>query len=88
MRFLETSSSNGDGKADSYVYQCRTCDWTFSSFQALGGHRATHKKRKATSPFIPTLTTFLCMMTCMFRLYEKIASLCIITSMCPAFLFV
>nr|VDD12857.1 unnamed protein product [Brassica oleracea] len=48
-RFLETSSSNGGGKADSYVYQCKTCDWTFSSFQALGGHRASHKKHKATS---------------------------------------
>ncbi|CAF1702087.1 hypothetical protein Bca4012_003037 [Brassica carinata] len=48
-RFLETSSSNGGGKADSYVYQCKPCDWTFSSFQALGGHRASHKKHKATS---------------------------------------
>ncbi|KAG2279192.1 hypothetical protein Bca52824_050412 [Brassica carinata] len=48
-RFLETSSSNGGGKACHYVYQCKTCDRTFSSFQALGGHRASHKKRKATS---------------------------------------
>ncbi|WZZ62482.1 hypothetical protein YC2023_062589 [Brassica napus] len=48
-RFLETSSSNGGGKADSFVYQCKPCDWTFSSFQALGGHRASHKKHKATS---------------------------------------
>ncbi|KAH0886031.1 hypothetical protein HID58_062127 [Brassica napus] len=48
-RFLETSSSNGGGKADSYVYQWKTCDWTFSYFQALGGHRASHKKHKATS---------------------------------------
>ena len=48
-RFLETSSSNSGGKTDSYVYQCKTCDWTFSSFQALGGHRDSHKKHKATS---------------------------------------
>ncbi|RID72963.1 hypothetical protein BRARA_B00139 [Brassica rapa] len=48
-RFLETSSSNGGGKAGYYVYQCKTCDRTFSSFQALGGHRASHKKPKATS---------------------------------------
>ncbi|KAH0893864.1 LOW QUALITY PROTEIN: hypothetical protein HID58_056293 [Brassica napus] len=47
----ETSSSNGGGKTDSYVYQCKTCDWTFSSFQALGGHRASHKKHKATSNY-------------------------------------
>ncbi|KAL7137518.1 hypothetical protein ABFS83_10G097600 [Erythranthe nasuta] len=26
------------------VYQCKTCDKSFSSFQALGGHRASHKK--------------------------------------------
>ncbi|KAF8115275.1 hypothetical protein N665_0029s0111 [Sinapis alba] len=48
-RFLETSSSsNGGGKAGYYVYQCKTCDRTFPSFQALGGHRASHKKPKAT----------------------------------------
>ncbi|KAL3618698.1 hypothetical protein CASFOL_037360 [Castilleja foliolosa] len=27
-----------------YVYECKTCSRTFSSFQALGGHRASHKK--------------------------------------------
>ncbi|CDY44852.1 BnaC09g50520D [Brassica napus] len=47
-RFLETSSSNGGDKAGYYVYQCKTCDRTFPSFQALGGHRASHKKPKAT----------------------------------------
>lgn len=26
------------------VYQCKTCSKSFSSFQALGGHRASHKK--------------------------------------------
>ncbi|KAF5747858.1 hypothetical protein HS088_TW05G00587 [Tripterygium wilfordii] len=29
------------------AYQCKTCDRYFSSFQALGGHRASHKKPKA-----------------------------------------
>ncbi|KAL5709933.1 hypothetical protein ACHQM5_020556 [Ranunculus cassubicifolius] len=29
-----------------YVYQCKTCERCFSSFQALGGHRASHKKPK------------------------------------------
>ncbi|KAI0513967.1 hypothetical protein KFK09_009999 [Dendrobium nobile] len=32
------------------VYKCKTCDKCFSSFQALGGHRASHKKPKLT-PF-------------------------------------
>ncbi|XP_010523126.1 PREDICTED: zinc finger protein ZAT5-like, partial [Tarenaya hassleriana] len=26
------------------VYECKTCNRTFPSFQALGGHRASHKK--------------------------------------------
>lgn len=30
-----------------YVYQCKTCDRCFPSFQALGGHRASHKRPKA-----------------------------------------
>ncbi|KAF8088568.1 hypothetical protein N665_0536s0018 [Sinapis alba] len=28
------------------VYQCKTCDKSYHSFQALGGHRASHKKPK------------------------------------------
>ncbi|XP_010414581.1 PREDICTED: zinc finger protein ZAT5-like [Camelina sativa] len=41
-----------------YVYECKTCNRTFSSFQALGGHRASHKKprtstdEKARSPLM------------------------------------
>ncbi|XP_059667565.1 zinc finger protein ZAT5-like [Cornus florida] len=31
-----------------YVYECKTCNRCFPSFQALGGHRASHKKLKAT----------------------------------------
>ncbi|KAB2038530.1 hypothetical protein ES319_D03G151800v1 [Gossypium barbadense] len=30
------------------VFACKTCDKKFSSFQALGGHRASHKKPKLT----------------------------------------
>ncbi|CAO2817831.1 unnamed protein product [Amaranthus hypochondriacus] len=36
------------GKSGYYVYECKTCGKTFSSFQALGGHRASHKKPKNT----------------------------------------
>ncbi|KAE8646897.1 hypothetical protein Csa_020916 [Cucumis sativus] len=32
-----------------YVYECKTCNRTFPSFQALGGHRASHKKPKTTT---------------------------------------
>ncbi|KAH7561128.1 hypothetical protein JRO89_XS10G0177600 [Xanthoceras sorbifolium] len=32
-----------------YVYECKTCNRCFPSFQALGGHRASHKKPKATA---------------------------------------
>ncbi|KAK4763062.1 hypothetical protein SAY86_008830 [Trapa natans] len=31
-------------KTGFYVYECKTCSRTFPSFQALGGHRASHKK--------------------------------------------
>ncbi|CAJ1968370.1 unnamed protein product [Sphenostylis stenocarpa] len=29
-----------------HEFQCKTCDRKFPSFQALGGHRASHKKPK------------------------------------------
>ncbi|KAE8657735.1 Ankyrin repeat family protein isoform 1 [Hibiscus syriacus] len=29
-----------------FVHQCKTCNLCFPSFQALGGHRASHKKPK------------------------------------------
>lgn len=46
-RFLETA---GKGSASGcYVYECKTCNRTFPSFQALGGHRASHKKPKAAN---------------------------------------
>ncbi|XP_047963590.1 zinc finger protein ZAT5-like [Salvia hispanica] len=36
--------------ASTEVYQCKTCSKCFPSFQALGGHRASHKKpNKPTS---------------------------------------
>lgn len=45
-RYIETPVS-ANGKAGMYVYQCKTCGRTFPSFQALGGHRASHKKPKS-----------------------------------------
>ncbi|GMJ02964.1 hypothetical protein like AT5G03510 [Hibiscus trionum] len=32
--------------ASSYVHQCKTCNRCFPTFQALGGHRGSHKKPK------------------------------------------
>ncbi|KAL0460624.1 UNVERIFIED_CONTAM: Zinc finger protein ZAT5 [Sesamum latifolium] len=37
------------GKVGICVYECKTCNRTFPSFQALGGHRASHKKPKPTT---------------------------------------
>ncbi|KAM7502187.1 hypothetical protein LguiB_001091 [Lonicera macranthoides] len=31
-------------------FVCRTCDRNFPTFQALGGHRASHKKAKSPAP--------------------------------------
>ncbi|XP_076940094.1 zinc finger protein ZAT5-like [Bidens hawaiensis] len=39
-----------NGLTGTYVYECKTCTRTFSSFQALGGHRASHKKPRITEP--------------------------------------
>ncbi|KAK7337125.1 hypothetical protein VNO77_17685 [Canavalia gladiata] len=36
-----------NNKAGLYLYECKTCNRCFPSFQALGGHRASHKKPKA-----------------------------------------
>ncbi|PSR98873.1 Zinc finger protein [Actinidia chinensis var. chinensis] len=48
-RYLETPwmGGSGGGKVGWYVYQCKTCDRTFSSFQALGGHRVSHTRPKS-----------------------------------------
>lgn len=42
------TSNNKAGAGGFYVYECKTCNRSFPSFQALGGHRASHKKPKAT----------------------------------------
>ncbi|XP_010267264.1 PREDICTED: zinc finger protein ZAT5 [Nelumbo nucifera] len=45
-RFAEAATTTS-GKGGFYVYECKTCNRCFPSFQALGGHRASHKKPKA-----------------------------------------
>ncbi|XWS73996.1 hypothetical protein CRYUN_Cryun02cG0177400 [Craigia yunnanensis] len=44
-KFSEIATTTN--KAGFYVYECKTCNRSFPSFQALGGHRASHKKLKA-----------------------------------------
>ncbi|URD76446.1 hypothetical protein MUK42_07894 [Musa troglodytarum] len=43
---LTETATTTNGKPGVYVYQCKTCDKCFPSFQALGGHRTSHKKPK------------------------------------------
>ncbi|KAK1432155.1 hypothetical protein QVD17_09047 [Tagetes erecta] len=40
-KYIQSSDNEAGGV---YVYECKTCGRTFPSFQALGGHRASHKK--------------------------------------------
>ncbi|KAK6163429.1 hypothetical protein DH2020_000293 [Rehmannia glutinosa] len=51
-KFTEMATTT-NGKVGIYVYECKTCSRTFPSFQALGGHRASHKKPKPTADFDP-----------------------------------
>lgn len=41
---LLSRGSGGGGEVDNRVFECKTCNRQFNSFQALGGHRASHKK--------------------------------------------
>lgn len=42
----EILTATATTKVGFYIYECKTCNRTFPSFQALGGHRASHKKLK------------------------------------------
>lgn len=43
-----SSSSYSSSPTLGRVFECKTCNRQFSSFQALGGHRASHKKPRTT----------------------------------------
>ena len=40
----EVYETNNGSSSSSRKYKCKTCNREFSKFQALGGHRASHKK--------------------------------------------
>jgi DNA-directed RNA polymerase subunit RPC12/RpoP len=42
-------SSHRTQQNNKTLFECKTCNRKFSSFQALGGHRASHKKLKINS---------------------------------------
>ncbi|OAY51511.1 zinc finger protein ZAT5 [Manihot esculenta] len=55
-KFSEVSANPTTNKASFFVYECKTCNRSFPSFQALGGHRASHKKPKSIiSPLLDEL---------------------------------
>ncbi|KAG6437565.1 hypothetical protein SASPL_102484 [Salvia splendens] len=45
-----SSSSSGGGEINR-VFECKTCNRQFPSFQALGGHRASHKKPRLAADY-------------------------------------
>lgn len=48
-----TGKRKEDKLEDTHRYECKTCNRRFSSFQALGGHRTSHKKPKPTTVSMP-----------------------------------
>ncbi|XP_074310259.1 zinc finger protein ZAT5-like [Silene latifolia] len=44
----KNNNNNNNNNNGMMSYECKTCNRTFPSFQALGGHRTSHKKPKLT----------------------------------------
>ncbi|KAF3321950.1 zinc finger protein ZAT11 [Carex littledalei] len=44
FKILERSSQQQQMPSSNRMFECKTCNRQFPSFQALGGHRASHKK--------------------------------------------
>ncbi|GMI69689.1 hypothetical protein like AT3G60580 [Hibiscus trionum] len=47
---LSKVNNNNNNRTARAKYRCETCNKVFKSYQALGGHRASHKKIKAYTP--------------------------------------
>ncbi|GKC83624.1 zinc finger protein ZAT12-like protein [Tanacetum coccineum] len=48
------------GSTRDRVFSCKTCNKEFKSFQALGGHRASHKRPKSSEQSPPKPKTHEC----------------------------
>ena len=55
---IATTTTTSNKPSGSFAYQCKTCNRCFPSFQALGGHRASHKKPKAANTEEKKLLSF------------------------------
>ncbi|CAF2017647.1 BnaC07g49780D [Brassica napus] len=49
LMLLSRVGECGGGDAESRVFRCKTCMKEFSSFQALGVHRVSHRKPVSNS---------------------------------------
>lgn len=50
---LTASKTPVAAASGAYAYECKTCNRCFPSFQALGGHRASHRKPKLSAADAP-----------------------------------
>ncbi|XP_076947725.1 zinc finger protein ZAT18-like [Bidens hawaiensis] len=50
---LNRAGGSGSGSGSGKVFHCKTCNKHFSSFQALGGHRTSHKKVRPRVDYSP-----------------------------------
>ena len=48
MLLFARGGGGGEPSASPRVFECKTCSRRFMSFQALGGHRASHKRPRAS----------------------------------------
>jgi hypothetical protein len=46
VKQIDVKQSTGSKTTHNNHFECKTCNRKFDSFQALGGHRASHKKPK------------------------------------------
>jgi hypothetical protein len=56
-KYTEAAATPDGVRAGFYVYECKTCNKCFPTFQALGGHRASHKKPRLAAVNVDGTTT-------------------------------